>query len=206
MPFSTEEFFKVFERYNLAVYPIQGLFLLLAIVILLLVTRTHRWASVVIACILSFFWIWMGMVYHIGFFSRINPAAYFFGAVFILQAILLVVFGSKMSFRTTSPSHDLVAYTCIGYGLILYPIFGYANGHVYPSSPTFGLPCPTTIFTLGILLLADRTPRVIFLIPFLWSLVGTLAAFYMGVYEDFGLLAMGLVLMRRSRLPAGRRA
>jgi Family of unknown function (DUF6064) len=60
------------------------------------------------------------------------------------------------------------------------------------SSPTFGLPCPTTIFTLGMLLWLDKTPPLyLLIIPLLWSLIGTVAALKLGIREDVGLLVSG---------------
>jgi hypothetical protein len=78
--------------------------------------------------------------------------------------------------------------------LLIYPVLGYFLGHVYPHSPTFGLPCPTTIFTFGLLLWADnKVPKYLLVIPLLWSLIGFLAAFQLGVLEDVMLLITGLV-------------
>jgi hypothetical protein len=66
-------------------------------------------------------------------------------------------------------------------------------GREFPEMPTFGLPCPTTIFTLGMLaFLAAPFPRYVFVIPITWALIGSQAAFRLGVYEDFGLLVAGL--------------
>jgi hypothetical protein len=57
-------------------------------------------------------------------------------------------------------------------------------------------PCPTTIFTIGILLLA-RGNWVLWLsiIPVLWSLVGLAAAVQLGIPEDLGLPVAGLLLV-----------
>jgi hypothetical protein len=38
-------------------------------------------------------WAWMGLVYHIGFFRFINPAALGFGIAFLVQAWLFLVWG-----------------------------------------------------------------------------------------------------------------
>jgi hypothetical protein len=75
-----------------------------------------------------------------------------------------------------------------------YPLLGYLQGHIYPAAPTFGLPCPTTIFTFGILLWTDKKlPVITLVIPFLWSLIGFSAAFSLGIREDTGLLIAGLL-------------
>jgi len=60
--------------------------------------------------------------------------------------------------------------------------------------PTFGLPCPTTIFTIGLLMFAcSPVPRSVFVVPVLWSLVGATAAFSLGVWQDLGLVAAAAV-------------
>jgi hypothetical protein len=79
------------------------------------------------------------------------------------------------------------------YALLIYPYLGMKFGHLFPSAPSFGAPCPTTIFTFGVLLWAIRLPRYIVIIPALWSVIGFTAALAMGIYEDTGLLVAGLV-------------
>lgn len=80
------------------------------------------------------------------------------------------------------------------YALILYPLLGHLLGHRYPALPTFGLPCPTTIFTLGLLLFAaPPLPRSAFVVPVLWAGVGSIAAFKLGVLQDLGLMVAGLI-------------
>jgi hypothetical protein len=60
--------------------------------------------------------------------------------------------------------------------------------------PTFGLPCPTTIFTLGILMFAKRPfPRSVFIAPVLWCAIGSFAAIQLGVFQDYGLVIAGLI-------------
>ena len=67
-------------------------------------------------------------------------------------------------------------------------------GRRYPALPTFGLPCPTTIFTNGLLLFAEApTPRIVFAVPILSAGIGSLAAFGLGVTEDLALLIAAAV-------------
>lgn len=60
--------------------------------------------------------------------------------------------------------------------------------------PVFGVtPCPTTIFTFGLLLwTASRVPLYIIVIPFIWSLIGVSAAINLGIIEDYGLVVAGV--------------
>jgi len=78
---------------------------------------------------------------------------------------------------------------------LLYPAIVRAEGHAFPRLPTFGVPCPTTILTIGFLLAADRSlPRLVAVIPFVWAFIGGSAAFLLGVRADLMLLAAGIAL------------
>jgi hypothetical protein len=82
----------------------------------------------------------------------------------------------------------------IAFSLVIYPLIGFLFGHRYPAMPTFGLPCPTTIFTLGILMFAEiPIPRSAFVVPVLWSVIGSFGAFQLRVPQDYGLLISGLI-------------
>ncbi|HEU0079940.1 MAG TPA: DUF6064 family protein [Longimicrobiaceae bacterium] len=208
LPFSAEQFMGVFERYNLAVWPAQLLFYAAAVGVLVLVARPGEHGGRWISGVLAFLWAWMGVVYHWAFFARINSAAFLFAALFLLQAALFLAAGvlhPGLSFRARGGTRGLVGAALVGYALLGYPLVGRAAGHLYPAAPTFGLPCPTTIFTFGVLLLAHgRVPLRLLAIPLLWSLVGTVGAFSLGVPQDYGLpvaavAATALLVRRRGR-------
>ncbi|HEX5001689.1 MAG TPA: DUF6064 family protein [Bacteroidia bacterium] len=196
-PFTIAQFFEVFKNYNETVFPAQILLYLVAFITIYLIIKPTALSNKIISGLLAFFWLWMGIVYHLIFFTKINDAAYIFGAIFILQALLFLaygVFNNKLSFSFHPDIYGLTGIVLILFALILYPILGFSLGHVYPLSPTFGLPCPTTILTLGILLLGDKKfPLVIFIMPLLWSIIGFTAAFNFGIWEDTGLLVAGIL-------------
>jgi hypothetical protein len=82
----------------------------------------------------------------------------------------------------------------VGYALIGYPLLASLLGQQFPATPTFGLPCPTTIFTLGVLLWLQRpAPVFLLIIPLAWSVIGTAAALQLDVREDFGLLVAAVL-------------
>ena len=60
--------------------------------------------------------------------------------------------------------------------------------------PTFGLPCPTTIFTAGVLMLATPRAPGLSIVPVIWSAIGGSAAFLLGVPADIGLPIAGIAL------------
>lgn len=195
LPFTIQQFLDVFRKYNTAFYPIQILLLALAAYIIFLSVRSQRLSGKTITIILACLWIWMGAAYHIAFFSAINKAAYVFGAVFILQGILLLFYGliKGPSFSFHKNIYSITGALLFVYSLIVYPLIGYFSGHSFPYSPTFGLPCPTTIFTFAVFLLAKpKIPFYIAVIPLLWSVIGFSAAFSLSIYEDTGLIISGL--------------
>jgi hypothetical protein len=195
MPFDAAQFFAVFARYNAAVWPAQIVLAALAVGTVGLALRSRPWSDRAVAGVLGLFWIWMGVAYHWLFFRAINPAATLFGAFFVLEGIALVVVGGvqrRLHFRFGPTLRGLAGALLLAYALVAYPLLGYAAGHRYPATPTFGLPCPTTIFTLGLLLWAERPmPRALVAVPILWSALGASAALQLGVVEDLGLVAAG---------------
>ena len=195
LPFTTEEFLRVFEKYNLIVWPMQIVLALLALLAIFLTIMRRFYSRAFILYILSFFWLWMGIVYQLLFFSAINKAAYVFGSLFIVQGVLFFITSvkRKFSFQFGNDIYSLASTILIVFPLVIYPLIGYFNGHSYPSSPTFGLPCPTAIFTLGILMVADRCPIYLLIIPVIWSVIGFGAALSLGIKEDMGLLLAGII-------------
>ena len=197
LPFTTEQFFAVFARYNESVWPMQLVLSAAAALGFVLVFSTAEWASRASAALLALLWLWMAVAYHFAFFSVINPAAWLFGAAFLLGGLAfgwLGVAKAKLRFEPAGGARGIAGAALIVFALVLYPAIGYVLGHRYPSVATFGLPCPTTIYTLGLLLFAARPlPRWVLVVPLLWTGVGSLAAFQLAVVEDLALLAAGIV-------------
>lgn len=202
LPFSTADFLDIFGRYNQTIWPLQ--FVLVAIAaatIVLSVQETRhshrssgsRWISGLLAVL----WLWMALVYHWCYFSTINPAAYVFGGLFVVQAGLLLwlgAFHSRIRFCFRPNTFGIAGALLITYALLIYPALGYLSGHIYPRNATFGLPCPTTIFTLGLFLWIDRAvPPGILVIPLIWTVIGSSAAVWLTVTEDYSLFAAAVI-------------
>jgi len=205
LPFSRAEFFDVFAAYNTAWWPAA---IALWAVSLGLVIRAfgaggppHR----ALSALLAVHWTWSALAYHAAYFSRINPAAWIFAALFLVQAGIFVWLGmvhDRLRFSTGRSARHVAAGALIAYALA-YPLINAALGHAYPRAPTFGVPCPTAIFTVG-LLLASSPPRWdVSVIPILWSAIGGSAAVLLGVRADLALPVAGALLV--VRLLAGHR-
>jgi len=197
LPFSVEEFLGVFQSYNLAVWPMQIVAYLAGAFVVFLAIIQPKHKDRLIAAILSLMWIWNGAIYHIVFFSVINKAAFLFGALFIVQGLLFFwrgVVKNDLLFGFSKDGYSLTGGLFILYAMVIYPLLGYLAGHAWPHSPMFGIaPCPTTIFTFGLLLLTHgRLEKYFLAIPLMWAVVGLSAAVNLRIYEDFGLLIAGL--------------
>lgn len=164
IPFSVDEFLNVFERYNLSVWPTQIFFYILAVIAITILFKKSNNSSQIVMFILAFFWSWMGIVYHIIYFSAINKAAYLFGTIFLVQGFLFLYVGvikKKIQLEFNLTLSGVIALVLVAYSLVLYPLLGHVMGHIYPRTPTFGVPCPTTIFTFGLLLYSvKRVPGI----------------------------------------------
>jgi Family of unknown function (DUF6064) len=158
--------------------------------------RVRNDAARFVNAILALFWIWTGVAYHWLFFSEINKAAYLFGALFLAQGVCLGFLGvlqGRLSFGFRRSLRHWIGIAFIFYAVVAYPMIGVSIGHAYAELPMFGVtPCPVTIFTFGILLLGTKPiPRLVLVVPFVWSLIGGSAAILRDVPQDWLLLVSG---------------
>jgi hypothetical protein len=186
----------VFERYNLAIWPMQVLAYVLGLVALFFALKPSRYSSRIISGILSFLWLWTGIVFFPLYFGPIYTPAYGFGVLFIIQGLVFLasVLKPRLSFGFKGDVYSIVGLLFILYAMIGYPAVGYFLGHIYPHTPPFGLtPCPGTVFTFGLFLLTDKkVPKLFLIIPLLWALGGVLPV-SVGILEDVGLIISGVL-------------
>jgi len=208
LPFTPEQFLDMFARYHELFWPAPVILNLLALLMIYLVVRKQPAPAKWISTALAMLWLWSGIAYHWITFSTINPAAWIFGAMFVLQGLLFLNSGtrqSQLAYRYIPNATMISGALMIGFALIIYPVLGFWLGHTYPRVPTFGLPCPLTIFTFGLLLWTEKkTPFYLVIIPLVWSLIGFTAALKLGIYQDFALPLAALsgtaLLWRKNRL------
>jgi hypothetical protein len=205
LPFTRDAFLDVFAAYNAAWWPLAIVLWLTTAAALVHAGRRGAAAGAVVASVLTLQWICAGVVYHAWFFTRINPAAWLFAALFLTEAGLLAWRGVRGGLRYVDrrPLRFGAGALIVAYAL-LYPAIVLLTGGEYPRVPTFGVPCPTTIATIGFLVAADRPiPRTLTIIPIVWAAIGGSAAFLLGVPADLMLLASGVVLLVDALTPRG---
>ena len=104
LPFTREQFFDLFAAYNQTLWPAAAaLWIASAVVSALLLSSRPvrgRWIS----ALLVWHWGWSALAYHGAFFARINPAAWIFATLFLVQAALFFWIGTVQGRLAFEPS------------------------------------------------------------------------------------------------------
>lgn len=167
--FSPRTYYRLFELYNEAVWPAHVAAIALGLAILAF-TRLGDGRS--IAAILTAAWLWVAIAFHFQRYATINWAAIYFAAAFAFQAMLIMQTGVRRNRLVLA--HEGSLFARVGLALFLFALFvqpfvGMAFGREWKQAEVFGLaPDPTTVATLGVLLMAERTHWHLMLIPLLW--------------------------------------
>lgn len=206
LPFTSEQFFGIFAEYNRSFIVVVVAVWLAAISALALTwRRPDRW-SPALSLFLGALWLWNAVAYHAFLFTRVNPAAWLFALMFAVQAILFAAAGlqRQLVYFSSSAAQRFAGLALAAYSLA-YPFLTMASGHDYPATPTFGVPCPTVILTIGLLLTTPDGRRLRFAaIPMIWAFIGGSAAMLLHVPTDYVLFAAGVLLLASVVLRATR--
>ena len=196
-------FYDMFSTYNQAVWPMPIVMYIMAITAFLFSLQRKKSWNAVILFILSFLWLWNGIVFSLMYFVKFSPMFYLSALLFSFQAVVLFLNGSnlipkpRISFRIQNNFNTWVGMIFIIYALILYPLIGWATGHSYPAGPILGTaPCPSAIFTVGIMLFAEKKiPKLLLIVPVIWGLTGLIPVRVYQVYADIGLIISGIAAL-----------
>lgn len=188
------EFLTMFERGNAAIWPMQLVWYASAAVMVGLALWPMRRASQLICLLAAAYFAWVG----IAFFVVIDSGMTLWAAVFILEAILLMVAGivrRDLVFAPRSSLASVLGAVFMCYTLVAYPLIGMFGGHPLRTLPVFGLaPCPTVIFFFGLLLWArPPMPKYVLLLPLAWALNAAPSNLAMGHVADFVLILAGVI-------------
>lgn len=197
LPFTSEAFVDVLAAYNTTLWPaVVALWVASALACAWLMSSSRRSHDRWVSGLLALHWAWSAIAYHMTFFTRINPAAWPFAVLFLVQAALFVWSGlikGDLSFRSSGTTWTFVGWALM-LSALLYPAITVVEHGSVVRAPTFGLPCPTTIFTAGVLMLTSSPRRSLAIVPIVWSAIGGSAAFLLGVSADYALPVAGAAL------------
>jgi Family of unknown function (DUF6064) len=174
--FSPRTYYRLLERYNEALWPAQILALGVGLGIFGLLRRPGEWRGRLIAAILAMLWGWIGWAFLWKRYATINWAAIYLVPLFALQVLLLLWTGvvrPRLVFRSGRQVAGLLGTALLFLSLALYPIIAPVSGRPWRQAEIFGVaPDPTTIATLGVLLLSGGQTRwELLAVPVLWCLI-----------------------------------
>jgi Family of unknown function (DUF6064) len=209
LPFTSDQFFGVFALYNRTFLFVAVALWLATVGTVAFASRDPERRSRTLSLLLAVLWLWNAVAYHALFFTRINPAAWLFATLFGVQAVLFLwaMAGRRIEYFLAVGWRRRIGQGLVAYALA-YPFLTIALGHSYPETPTFGVPCPTAILTIGLRVGArGNLPVILAIIPIVWGFIGGSAAVLLDVPTDYVLLGAGILLTANivlQRLEPGR--
>ena len=105
--FSPRTYYRLFELYNLAVWPWHVLAMVLGLAALVLWLRGGAWRGRGVAVILASCWLFVAWAYLLAHYDTINWAARYFAAGFAVEALLLVWTGLIRNSLSLRPHRDV---------------------------------------------------------------------------------------------------
>lgn len=215
LPYTAEVAFSLFARYLAETWPFAIAVALLSLSLLQFVWRRTPLGGRAAGGLLAIGWLWVGAVYHLGYFAAINFAAQLYAGLFVLQAALLAWHGAwrdRLALRLHGDAAGRIGLALVLLAWIGYPLADVLAGHPLDAPRLPGLaPGPTALFSLGLLLNATRpVPLHLLLIPLAWSLIAGFNGWVLAVPADLclplpALVALGAALWARRQRPAAAR-
>lgn len=174
--FSPRTYYRLFELYNLAIWPMQMLGIMLGLAIVAVWGWGRAWAGRIVLAILAACWLWVAFAYLLERYDTINWAASYFAAGFAIEALLLIVTGLLRNPLILPPNADAATRVALGlflFALVVQPLIGPLLGRPWVQMEIFGVaPDPTALATLGVLLAANRSCWELMAIPLIWCAIG----------------------------------
>jgi uncharacterized protein DUF6064 len=173
--FSPRTYYRLFELYNAAIWPLQILALASGAAIFVLLLTGVAWRGRAIAAIAAACWLWVAWAYLFERYDTINWAASYFAAGFLLEALLLSWTGlicDRLGLRSGWDLASMTGRCMFLFALVGYPLIGPLAGRPWTQAEIFGVaPDPTAIATLGVLAAAHQPHWPLLVIPLIWCAI-----------------------------------
>lgn len=197
--FSPQTYYRLFELYSLAWWPLHIVALAIGIAVCVLEWRGGARAGRAIAALLALSWLWVAWAFHSQRYASINLAAEYFAWAFAAQGLLLFWLGVVRGQLTPVPAFTIKFRFGLGvlfFALALAPMMGVLLGRRWAQVEVFGMaPDPTALATLGTLLLANgRHAYALYPIPVAWCLISGATLWAMDV-PDFAIMPIAALLV-----------
>jgi hypothetical protein len=192
------EFLALFEQCNRALWPLQVVGYLAMLIVLACMITSWRHAQRAIFGILGPFWIFVGVVFQYAYLRPLYRPGRVFAVLWVTEGVLLIFSASRLSgpFGRHTGWCAILGWLAISYSLIGYPVLGFLlRGSALRVAWPGVFPCPTALFTLAVLVMAQRpAPKWLMAVPAFWA-VGGVVPFSWGILEDLGLVVLGILII-----------
>lgn len=172
--FSPRTYYRLFEIYNAAIWPLPLAALALGGGLGFAVRRPpSRARTAAIAAVLAGGWAFVAVAFLWRRYATINWAARYFAGAFLLEAVLLAGFAlprNGLRFGAARGSAAAAGLALFLFALLVLPAAAPVLGRGWRQAEVFGVaPDPTAIATLGLLVLSRGRGRgILMTIPVLW--------------------------------------
>lgn len=195
--FSSHTYYRLIELYNLAIWPLQSIAILLSFTLLYLSIKRPNHHGKIISVILVLCWLWVAWVFHWQRFSTIHWVASYFAIAYVIQSALLLWFGvikNQFQIHPTDSAQRIVGLVLLCFALLIQPFIMLLAGHSWKQAELFGItPDSTIIVTIALLLLTDlRSTGWLLVIPLLWCFVSGATLYVLQSLSIIGLVLAGL--------------
>ena len=199
--FSDRVYWRMFETYNLALWPAQiGTIGAGLLIIAGLLLQPSPAANRLILLALAAAWAWIAWAFLGARYEPINWAISYVVPLFWLQAALLAGAALRpkppLLARPRGPAGALVT-LIMAFAVAGYPVLAWAAGQGWQSGEVFGLaPDPTAVATLAVTALWPGTGRwLLSIIPLAWCLATGLTLHALGAPHFLAAPVLGLAAL-----------
>lgn len=180
--FSETVYYRQFELYNQAAWPLHGVAILFSLLIGYALWKRPAWAGRVISGLLVVSWLWVAWAFLYQRYNQIHVVAEWYALGFVLQAGLLAgcgVIKNRLALCVTSQPRLLIGAWVLFIALVFYPFMPLLSGRNWLQFEMFALaPDPTVLATLAILFIY-KAPKGLYVIPVIWVIVSGTTLFVM---------------------------
>ena len=170
--FSPRTYYRLIERYNLAVWPGQIVTVGLGIWMLALIQRRPAGHGRIICGILAALWAMIAGTFLWTRYATINWAVIYLLPLFVLQILLLLWVGvlqGRVRFNLGRGFSGVAGAALLTTSLFIYPALAPLLGRGWRQAEVFGIaPDPTVIGTAGLLLLTEQPRWTLGAVPLVW--------------------------------------
>jgi len=180
--FSETAYYRQFEFYNQAIWPLHLVAILFSFAIIYMLWKKPGWAVRAITGLLVASWLWVAWAFLYQRFYQIHVVANWYALGFVVQAGLLAWYGvikERIDKGISNQCREQLAIALLALVLIGYPFVAVVSGRSWMQSEMFALaPDPLVLATLAILFFY-KSPVVLYVIPIIWVVISSMTLYVM---------------------------